>query len=199
MYQPRSFSNDSVLDSALSTTNPMMNTFSTQLSRSSSDPATVPFGSKEHRVSSTVSVKRLRRSDIANMDNIQKLNENKNINSFSNGDDNNSKDSSDLRRPTVTVLGMNRLPNMGVTNRKGSSVVSAVPSQTTEINLSKVPRIKSITNRRTRAASVDNVSVIHVDRSSIEMQPMGNRSKTGSGVRVTKLPRRLSAAQSHFT
>jgi hypothetical protein len=211
IYQPSALSNDSLLNSALGGKNSMMSTFSAHLTRSLSDPASVLTDLEEHKVSSTVSVKKVRRFDIANMDNIQNLNEIKNtyIKSFNSGDDNDGNNSS-IQRPTVTVLGMNRLPNTVETNKRRSSMISTAPSKTAQINLTKLSRIKSTTNRRPRASSVGNVSVIHVDKSSIKMQPIGNRSETsmpatnhkmntGNGVRVTKLSRRLGTTQSHFT
>jgi hypothetical protein len=180
MYQPSLLSNDSLVSSTLRAKNSMMNTFSEDLSRSLSDPATFMTDLEEHRVSSTVSVKKFRRFDIANMDNIQNVKKNKNadIKSFNNENDSNENRSSVFRRPTVSVLRMNRSLNTDETKKRSSSVIqpqassmiSITPPKNAQVDLTKRPRIKSNANRRPRAASVGNVSVIHIDRSSIEMQ-----------------------------
>ncbi len=215
LYQPSSLSNDPLVNSTRRAT---MSSFPTDLSRSLCDSATVLTDLEEHKTSSTVSVKKISRSDIANMNNIQKFNQSRNadINSAKNYDDSDGN-SLASQHPTVTVLQMNRLPNTDKTNKRISSVnrpqassgISTTPSKTAQVNLDKLSRIKSTTYRRPRAASVGNVSVAHVDRSSIEMRTIANHSKTsmpatdynvntGNGVRVTKLPRRLRTTKSHL-
>jgi hypothetical protein len=120
------------------------------------------------------------------MDNIQKFNQSRNadINS-ANNDDDNDRNSSAIQHPTVTVLRMNRLPNIDETIKRSSSVnrpqasrmTSTIPSKTIQVNLAKPSGTKSTTNRRPRAASVGNVSAIHVDRSSIEMRPIVRKNQ----------------------
>ncbi len=149
------------------------------LSRSLSDSATVLTDLEEHRISSIV-------SEIANMNNIQKFNQSRNadINSANNYDDNDGN-SLPIQHPTVTVLRMNRLPNIDETIKRSSSVnrpqasrvTSTTSSKTIQVNLVKLSGIKSTTNRRFRAASVGNVSVIHVHRSSIEMRPIVRKNQ----------------------
>jgi hypothetical protein len=172
---------------------------------------------EQHNVSSTVSVKRIKRSDMMNMNNTENLDETKESDIQPGNHRDRHENNAAIRRPSVTVLGMNKLPNtdktnrrnLGVTQQNARSTMLTMPSNNAQnINATRIPQNKTSKSQRPRAASVGDVSTIHLDKSSIEMQTISDRSKaptgaahgkanTSNGVVVTKISRKLAASQSY--
>lgn len=158
---------------------------------------------------SAVSVKKIKRSDIASAKNVDNLDENEEDIRAKSTDQRDSNDNmSGIQSPLVTVLRMNKSANLDETNKRVSSVIqgkpvsatSTIPSKPVSVNVIKAPRSKTAMN----------VSMIQLDKSSIELRSIRNHSKsskrttddkssTGNRVKVTKIPRKPTAAQSHHS
>jgi hypothetical protein len=172
---------------------------------------------EEYIVSSEVSAKKIKRTNTMNMNNTENLNETKDSDIQPGNHRARYGNNAAIRRPSVTALGMNKLPNTDETNNRNLSVtqqntrstILTMPSNNAQvINASRIPRNKTSKTQRPRAASVSNVSTIHLDKSSIEKQTIADRSNaptgathgkanTSNGVVVTKISRKLAASQSY--
>jgi hypothetical protein len=92
--------------------------------------------------------------------------------------------------------------------RQGTlNAASTIPSKPIQVNVIKIPRNKTSTSQRRRASSVGNVSIIHLEKPSVEIRSIADRSKTSAstvdgkqktsnGVIVTKLSKKSTAAHS---
>jgi hypothetical protein len=255
IYEPRrTLSKDHLVHNVPHVKDRTFSNASSNLHISWSDSATTMTDVEESRVSSIVSVKRIRRASIAEMNNIEKPGEVKNVDiKLENYRDNKGNDSA-IRRSAVTVVRVTRVSIMDETDKSNSntsreetssatstiskktpqvnvtrisrsetdksmpntsqqktpSAKSTISKKTSEVKVTKISRNKTATTQRRRSSSVGNLSIIHLDRSSIEMQLMANRLKTpmfstnskankGNGVTVIKLPRKLTASQSFFS
>ncbi|CAF4485428.1 unnamed protein product, partial [Rotaria sp. Silwood2] len=167
---------------------------------------------EEQRVSSTVSVKRVKRATIEPLNNTEQLNETENVHIKSPNHLEDSENSRIIRRSAVTVLRVSRLDeanqNNSITPQQSILSASSVKSsKLDQVKVIKIPRNQSALNPPTRAVSVGNVITIKSDKSFIEMKPIIIRSNTaslatninvhkGNRVTVTKLPRKSTTLQS---
>ena len=79
-----------------------------------------------------------------------------------------------------------------------SRISSTSALQTDQTNAIKMPQNIPEVVQRKRSGSVCSVSVIHLDKSSIEMQQITDqKKKTTNGVTVKKLSRNPAANKSH--
>ena len=160
---------------------------------------------KQHDIPSTVSVKKVTQSEIAKMTNIQKFTD-RNMKEVTTADDVTTMPNTHTFRPMVNVSRVSRVSEIDSTDKTTwNTIRQEIPKRTStrirSVTMTQIPRIRSTRVRQSRASSVGNVNVIHVNRSSIEMQPMASRLKasvslnqratnTHNGVTVTKLRRR---------
>ena len=189
LHRSNSSYNESVTNSALSTAYPTIRRPSSMnLSSKLSDTTTVLTDSDRHSNLSAVSVKKVTPSELANMSNIQKFNEDK-----TKGNDNSNNDS--LNRPTtVNVVRVRRIPNPNTTDEDNLTIrdtSSATSKKTNRVMVTKLPRDKS------RSASLTRVH-----QPPIEMQPIPGPAKDSGAsinnpqVKVTKVSRRIATTQS---
>jgi hypothetical protein len=183
------------------------------------EPATAMICTKKNRISSTVFVKRIRRSSIANTNNIDEVNHSENVQKKpQNRRDKTETVASAVQRSSVTVVRVSKELKLDETNdnnksssnvpqQEASSAPSTVPSKTNRVNVIKIPRKKTALNRQSRVPSMNNVSTIDLGTSFIGMRPMAYHSKPDSlatdgkvnadnTVVVTKLPRALTSSRS---
>ena len=187
--------------------------------RSSSEVSTVMTNVEDERITpSKVSVQRVKRTSLAQIDTIRDVNEIQDADgkpmSCNNTDDNISA----AQRHRVSVVRVNRMSGTDQIDKNNSSLISqeavslsSTPStKNVQVRFTQVPKNQRITKQRSRAVSAGNVSVIRVHESSMEMQTLGNRSamsmvitntkaKSGSGVTVKKIPRRQTVSQSKIS
>ena len=182
---------------------------STKWGRSSSEVSTVMTNVEDERTTpSTVSVQRVKRTSLAQIDTIIDVNE------IEDADEN----ISDTQRHRVSVTKVNRMSGMTQIGKNNSSLISqeavslpsALTTKNVQVRFTQVPKNQRITKQRSRAVSAGNVSVIRVHEPSMEMQTLANRSamsmittgakaKSGSGVTVKKIPRRQTVSQSKIS
>ncbi|CAF3860076.1 unnamed protein product, partial [Rotaria sp. Silwood1] len=167
---------------------------------------------EEHRTSSTVSVKRIKRVTIEEPNNTTKLDETENFDIEPANHRENSENSRIIRRSTVTVLRVSKSnevnQNHSITSQQNIlSASSAKSLKLDQIKVIKIPRSQSTVDQRTRATSVGNVVNIPLRKSFIEMRSITDLSKTAAlatninvykdnPVTVKKLPRKSTNLQS---
>ncbi len=219
IYQPRTSNKDHPAANTVHANDSMTSYSPSNLHISLPDSTTrvTDVEKEQHTVSSTVSVKRIKRSDMMNINNTENLDETKNSDIQATNHRGSRGNNAAIRRPSVIVLGMNKLPNTDETNKRNSKVTQQntqstmlkVPSNNAQVNATRIPRNKTSKTQRTRAGGVGNFNIIHLDESSIEMRkiedhsnaPTGaahDKANTGSGVVVTKISRNLTASQSYL-
>ncbi|CAF3917098.1 unnamed protein product, partial [Rotaria sp. Silwood1] len=202
---------DYVIYNAIHPRNSMNNTPPSDLRTSLSDSnfseaVTTTTDIEAHRASSTVSVKRIKRNTIEQLNNTEKLNETKNIHIKSENHTDNGENTRITRRSTVTVVRVPKLAeekqnNLITLQQNSSNTLLAKPSKFDQVKVIKISRSQSTFNQRTRAISLGNVITINSNKSFIEMRSMADLAKTaslapninahqGSRVTVTKLPRK---------
>jgi hypothetical protein len=215
LYQRRIFSRDHPVDNILTARDRMTSHSPSDMRISFSKSSTVLTTLEECRASATVSVKYVSRSGIEKVNIIEKPNGIKNAQMKTLNNSNGHGNTSANPRSAASVVRVNRMPSMDDTDptnlntnrQKTSSAISTISKKTSQVNATKVSRIKSTKIQRPRASSFANVSVIHVDISSIEMQPLSNRAKTsmsaadrkantGNSVTVKRVSRKLSTSES---
>ncbi len=219
MYLPRSLSKDRLAGSTLHATNSMTSKPPSDMRLNFSNSSTIVTDVDEHKVSATVPVKKISRTNTEKVNKIGKPDETKTSQRKpANNDNNNQSNTSAIRRPSVTVVRGRKVsnldeteePSLNTTRQETSSAISTVSKKDIQVNVTKLPQIKSTKIQRPRAASVGNISAIHVDKSSIKMQTLTNRATAsmivanrkanrGKGVTVKNLPKKLTATQSHHT
>ncbi|CAF1088063.1 unnamed protein product [Rotaria sp. Silwood1] len=163
---------------------------------------------EDHRISSTVTVKRIHRATIEQLNNITKSNETENVNTISTKHNDNSRIT---QYSTVTVL---RVPKLNEVNQSNSitpqqktlSASSVKSSKINQVKIIKIPRNQSAIYQRTRAISLDNISTIDLNKHLIALQPTTNaktaslstniNAHKGNRVTVTKLLRQCTNLQS---
>lgn len=157
----------------------------------------------DERISSAVSVKKVSPAEIAKMDPLQKPMSKKNPHPKPLDNDKNSSISS---QPTVKIVRVKKVPHMDETDESNKNNIpledlSSRSKQSDGVPVTRIHGGQSNKQRpRPRASSAGSVSVIHVNRSSREVQSRVNRSKisrTGSAVTVKRVPRRVVTAQSN--
>jgi hypothetical protein len=249
LYKPRTLSKDNLTDNKLPNNDRILSNSPSDMRIRLSESTAVTTDIDESRAQSTVSVKKIRRSSMAQENNIEKPNVNENIaerrvqstvsvtkiRRLNMAKENNTEkpietenmdkkpinnrnsneNLRDIQRSAMTVFRMNKVSNMDETEKKNSnavrqgtlSAVSTIPSNTTQVNVIKIPRNKTSTSQRRRASSVGNVSIIHLEKPSVEIRSIADRSKTSAstvdgkqktsnGVIVTKLSKKSTAAHS---
>ena len=189
LHPSNSSYDESVTNSALRTAYPTRRLPSTMnLGSKLSDSTTMLTDGEGHPNLSTVSVKKVTPSELANMSNIQKFNEDK-----TKGNDNSNSDS--LNRPTtVNVVRVRRIPNLNTTDEDNPTIQdtsSATTKKTNRVMVTKLPRDKS-----------RSTSLTSVHQPPMEMQPIPGPVKDSGAsinnpqVKVTKVPRKIATTQS---
>ncbi len=210
IYQPRTLRKDHLVDNI-----PYAKDL-TALHISLSDSATTMTDLEESKISSTISVKRIRRASIVKMNNKEKPDKTENVDIKSENHRDNNGNSAVTQRSAVTIVRVKKVPNMEETYKSTSntsrqemlSATSTIPKKTAQVNITKISRSNTPKTQRPRAASVGNVDIVQLNKSSVEMQPIRNHSKTstlatngkantGNGVVVTKIPKKLTALHSY--
>jgi hypothetical protein len=196
-------------------TNDIMNRTSLSISpmnlsySANSKSANTTTNSEENPNLSTSSAKRGNRIGVMRVNNIDKPAEtgNTGIKPPNHKDDRETIPSA--RQSSVTVQRVNKSAKLNETNSsqndKSQTIVeekSTSPSpsatETDQIGAIKIPANVSYTVQRERRPSMCSVTVIHLDKSSIETQKMTDKKKkTTGGVTVKKLPRSSAAKQSN--
>ena len=218
IYEPRTPSTDRLVDNVLSARDPSGSRSLSNMRVSLADSVPVATHVEENRVSSTVSVRKIRRTSIANANNMENPNGTKSTQINSVNANNNDNKSSATPRSAVTVRRVNKISNADETDKTDlDATVQEIPNvaptvckETAQVKVTKLPRIKSTKRQSSRAASADSVNVIHVNRSSLEMQPVASRSRTlttatdckantSNGVTVTKISRKSITSEDPHT
>ncbi len=209
IHQPRTLSKDHPIDNIPRVQDPMTNYSSTNWRISFTESTTLTTDLEESGVSWAAVVKRIKRAEIAKVNSIKKLNEAEDVHIKSTNHRDSNRNTSDIQHSSVTVFRMNKVSNMDKMNesnlnasqQKTSSMTSIIPTKSIQVNVIKIPRNKTIKNKRPRAASVGNLNIIQLDKSSMEMQSIKNHSEMskhasdikaniGNGVTVMKIPRK---------
>jgi hypothetical protein len=217
LYQPRTLSKDDLVGNIPAVRDSMTSHSPLDMRLKPSNPLIAVTNVEEHRVSSTVSVKKISRASIDKM-NSEKPNEIKSAQIKPDNNGNKSGSTSATPHSAVTVIRVNKVSSMddidkinsNTTRQNTPRAISRISKKTGIVNVTKLLRIKSNKAQRPRAVSAGNVSVTHVHRSSIQMQPLANRAKTsmpvpnskantGNGVTVIKLPRKPTISESDRT
>ncbi len=216
MYRSTASSTVHMLDKTSHVEDSMTSNLPTDLHLRLSGSTTVMTDIEKSRISSTVSVKKVKQSDIKNMNNIQKVNEMKKVDIKSANEGDSNGNNSATQQPIIIVVRVKKGSNIDGINtsslntaqQENLNVRSTARKITSRVNVTKLPRTKSTETQRPRVTSIS--SVIHVPKSSIEMQSTVKRSKSSvptidtkvkrsSGVTVIKLPRNLSSSKSDGT
>ncbi|CAF5155802.1 unnamed protein product, partial [Rotaria magnacalcarata] len=127
-----------------------------------------------HRVSSTVSVKRLKRADIDQLDNKGKLNETENVNNASATDADCSTNSGRPRRSTVSVVRISKANEVSLRQSITSQPEEPLSASSTKwsksgpVKVTKILRDKSVIGRQIQAKSVHNISTIDMSKNIIK-------------------------------
>jgi hypothetical protein len=169
-----------------------------------------PSNSEDNMNLSTSSGKRDKSISISRVNNNEKAVENGNAWIKPPNHQDNNKTSPPIQHSSVTVIRVNKSAKLNETdnNQKDKSqtmnqeelqIPSTARSRTGQVNVIKIPRKKADMIQRERSASICSVSVINLEKSSVEMKPMKDqkKSRTAGGVTVTKIPRNSNAKQSH--
>lgn len=154
---------------------------------------------QEYRVSSTVTVRKVPRSEIADMKNTQKFNDTMLTDIQSTNDAGNDGSSASIQRRAVSVIRVKR-----------SAKISPTSKQFTRVTVTKLPRSKSSDNSQFQPMSITDVDMMDMGPNSIEMQPIFNDTKNLSNVddgqaisnsvtTVRRLPRKIVPTQANYT
>ena len=218
-YQPRISGYADSFDNIPHDKQPMTKNSSINWRKSSSERSTVMTNvGDEHIVSSTVSVQRIKRTSLAKDDTIKDVDEIQDIDiePICHGDA--DKNISVTQHRTVSVVRVNKRSIMADIDKNNSNVTPpeklssapAVLTKNVQVNVIQEPKNQRITKQRRRALSTDNVSVNRLDKSSMEMQTVVDSStmsmitantkvKRGSGVTVTRVPRKHTTSQPNIS
>ena len=156
-------------------------------------------GIKDYSISSTVSVKKLSRSEIAHMKNIQKFNDTTPTD---------IKSTNDVGSAGSSAIGQCRA--VSVVRVKRSAKINPTSKQIDRVRVTKLPRSKSSDNRQLQPMSIDDVDTMDMGPDAIEMQSISNNIKTlpqvNAGQTITnttttvrRLPRKIVSTQSNYT
>lgn len=148
-----SFGNNTLQTQCSVTSDSPLNPYNNNLT--SSTNTLIDF--EEHRNSTTVSVKKVTQIELANMTNIQQLNDSK------------VKDEDDLhidsmnRPATVSVIRVKRLPNLNSTsenniNTTGKRVTRAISRRNGRVKITKI--LRKISSKTQRSCSASFISTI---------------------------------------
>ena len=219
IYQPRTSGYDNSFDNIPHDKQLMTKNSSINWRKSLSERSTVVTNvGDEHIVSSTVSVRRIKRTSLAKDDTIKDVDEihDVDIEPICHGDA--DENVSVTQHRTVSVVRVNKRSSMADIDKSNSNITileklnsaPAVLTKNVQVNVIQVPKNQRITKQRCHGLSADNVSVNQLDKSSMEMQTVVDRStmsiitantkaKRGSGVTVTRVPRKHTTSQPNIS
>ncbi|CAM4817725.1 unnamed protein product [Rotaria magnacalcarata] len=164
-----------------------------------------------HRVASTVSAKRLKLTDIDQPDDREKFNETASAHNAVAVTPTYIETVKSIPCSAVSVVRVSKFNQATLRNsiisqlEQPINVSSAQLSRSDQVNVIKIPRDKSTSNRRARTMSVDNISTIDLNKNIITVKPMRNESrnvslgsskKASKWITVAKIPRKCMTSQS---
>lgn len=115
---------------------------------------------EQHRIPSTVSVRKTKRADLESVDNVEKFHESKTAYLQSTNDDDHTGKNSNRIEPQI------------------ASLQTTVKQKNVPVHITKIPRHESSRDQRSRALSAGKLYVTHADGSSTELETTATRVKT---------------------
>ena len=199
--QSNSFSNKSLDARTLPTNYSVVSASPTDMHSISFTAAVTPTNVQEYRISPTFLVKKVTRSGLANMSNIQTFrNSNMKDPSIAHDDHDNSAKHRRILRPMVNIVRVSRRSKIDSADKANSGIIRQdIPKRRLKrvswVTIAKIPTRL----RRTRVLSADNMRTIHVNQSAMEMQPIVDRTVNRyNEIMVKTLPRNIVRTQSNI-
>ena len=199
--QSNSFSNKSLDARTLPTNYSVVSASPTDTHSISFTAAVTPTNVQEYRISPTFLVKKVTRSGLANMSNIQTFRDsNMKDPSIAHDDHDNSAKHRRILRPMVNIVRVSRRSKIDSADKANSGIIRQdIPKRRLKrvswVTIAKIPTRL----RRTRVLSADNMRTIHVNQSAMEMQPIVDRTVNRyNEIMVKTLPRNIVRTQSNI-